>query len=168
MQEINEDDFRAIMSRLVSGVSVVAAKYRNLDLAMTATSLVSVSLHPPTVLFTVHEDARLADAVESDAPWAVSILGPEGLPAADWLASPGRPAINQLSSVPHAPGDLTGAAILDTASAWIECRTSWVKAAGSHLVVVGRVLGGGIRPGVTGGIVHAYGRLEEFGASREV
>src|SRR5699024_9070026 len=120
MPEIDEDDFRGIMSRLVSGVSVVAAKYRNLDLAMTAPSLVSVSLHPPTVLFTVHEDARLAEAVESDAPWAVSILGPEGLPAADWLASPGRPAINQLSSVHHVPGDLTGAENLVAASYWYE------------------------------------------------
>src|SRR5690625_7391199 len=108
MPEIDEDDFRGIMSRLVSGVSVVAAKYRNLDLAMTATSLVSVSLHPPTVLFTVHEDARLAEAVESDTPWAVSILGPGGLPAADWLASPGRPAFNIHSPVPHPLGSLRG------------------------------------------------------------
>lgn len=168
MPEIDEDDYRGIMSRLVSGVSVVAARYRNLDLAMTATSLVSVSLDPPTVLFTVHEDARLAEAVETDTPWAVSILGPGGLPAADWLASPGRPAINQLSSVPHTHGEISNAAILDAASAWLECRTSWVKAAGSHLVVVGRVLAGGIRAGITGGIVHAYGRLEEFGTSREV
>lgn len=165
---IDEDAFRGIMSRLVSGVSVVTVRHRNLDLAMTATSLVSVSLDPPTVLFTVHEDARLAEAVESGAAWAVSILGPEGLAAADWLASPGRPAINQLASVAHSYGNVTGAAILKDATAWIECETSWVKAASSHLVVVGTVRAGNIRPEITGGIVHAYGRLEQFGVNGEM
>lgn len=165
---INEDDFRAIMSRLVSGVSVVSVRHRNHDLAMTATSLVSVSLDPPTVLFTVHEDARLAEAIESGASWAVSILGSEGLAAADWLASPGRPAINQLTSVAHSYGNATGAAILEDSTAWIECETSWVKSAGSHLVVVGTVQMGKTRPEITGGIVHAYGRLEQFGINGEM
>ncbi len=141
--------------------------YRNLDLAMTATSVVSVSLEPPTVLFAVHEDARLAEAVESGAKWAVNILGAEGLASADWLASPGRPAINQLGRIAHSRGEASGAAILDQATAWVECETTWVKQAGSHLVVVGNVLAGAARAHDAGGIIHAYGRLEQFGGKGE-
>lgn len=165
MPGIDEDSYRLIMGRLVSGVSVVTSHYRNLDLAMTATSVVSVSLEPPTVLFAVHQDARLAEAVETGAGWAVNILGAAGLAAADWLASPGRPAVGQLSRVAHEPGQHTGAAILDDAVAWVECATEWVKPAGSHLVVVGRVLAGGFRAGAAGAVLHAYGRLEEFGGT---
>ncbi len=150
------------MSRLVAGVTVVSTRYRNLDLAMTATSVVSVSLDPPTVLFAVHEDARLAEAVESGSGWAVNILGGVGVATADWLASPGRPAIGQLSRVPHTRGATTGAAILDEASAWVECHTEWIKQAGSHLVVVGTVVGGDLRGEIGGAVLHAHGRLEQF------
>lgn len=162
MEQVDADEFRAVMSRLVSGVSVVAVRERHLDLAMTATSVVSVSLEPPTVLFTVHSDARLADAVEPGARWALSILGAGGVAAADWLASPGRPAFNQLGRVPHRLGDVSGAAILDSASAWMECETAWIKLAGSHYVVVGTVLAGGFNPANAGSVLHAYGRLEQF------
>ena len=167
MPGISEDTYRSVMGRLVSGVSVVTTHYRNLDLAMTATSVISVSLDPPTVLFAVHEDARLAEAVESGAKWAVNILSAEGLATADWLASPGRPAINQLASVAHSRGEASGAAILDEATAWVQCETSWVKPAGSHLVVVGKVIAGEARARTTGGIIHAHGRLEQFGERRE-
>lgn len=168
MGHIDEETFRGVMSRLISGVSVISAHHRRLDLAITASSLVSVSLEPPTVLFTVHEDARLAEAIEAGHHWAASILGPTGLPAADWLASPGRPAIGQLARVAHSRGEVSGAAILDDAAAWVECETTWVKPAGSHLVVVGHVRAGGIRPGAAGGIIHAYGRLEQFGGSLDL
>jgi len=77
------DAFRAVMSRLASGVSVVAARDGRHDLAMTATSLVSVSLDPPTVLFCVHSDARIADVVGEGSRWAVSSLGERGVPEAD-------------------------------------------------------------------------------------
>src|SRR5699024_766304 len=154
---MESEEFRAVMSRLVSGVSVVAVKDGRHDLAMTATSIVSVALEPPTVLFAVHSDARLAEKVDDGALWAVSILGPEGRPDADWLASPGRPTIGQLSRVPHHPGETSGAAILDSASAWLEAKTVWTKEAGTHLVVVGEVLAGGVRPGVSGATLHAFG-----------
>src|SRR5690625_7670439 len=90
------DAYRLAMSRLISGVCVVSARSGSLDLAMTATSVVSVSLEPPTVLFCVHSDARLAEAVEPPGRWAVSVLDAEALAVADWLASPGRPAVGQL------------------------------------------------------------------------
>ncbi|QGH68767.1 flavin reductase [Pseudactinotalea sp. HY158] len=159
------EEYRALMSRLVSGVSVVALRDGHHDLAMTATSVVSVALEPPTVLFAVHADARLAERIETGAEWAVSILGPTGGSDAEWLASPGRPTIGQLDRVPHRRGELTGAAVLESASAWLEARTVWTKEAASHLVVVGEVLSGGVRPGVAGATVHAFGRLETFPAS---
>ncbi|TDE94288.1 flavin reductase [Occultella glacieicola] len=147
------------MSRLASGVSVVAVRHGNQDLAMTATSLVSVSLDPPTVLFCVHSDARLREAVEPGARWAASILGGDALAAADWLATPGRPAFGQLATIAHRRGEVSGAAILDGASAWLECETEWIRTAASHDVVVGRVLAAARVPGAGGAILHFHGRM---------
>lgn len=153
------DAFRVVMSHLASGASVVAARDGRHDLAMTATSVVSVSLDPPTVLFCVHSDARIAEAVAEGSRWAVSILGERGLPEADWLATPGRPTLDQLARIPHTRGEHSGAAVLDAAAAWVECETEWVRAAASHDVVVGRVLSTGLAPEQTGAIVHHLGRL---------
>lgn len=162
--EIDGEELRSIMTRLVSGVSVITCRRGSVDLAMTATSLVSVSLEPPRVLFTVHEQARMADVVAppGHGRWAVSILDGHGLRHAEWLADPGRPAIGQLGPVPHRLGEVSGAAILEDAAAWLECETEWVKPAGTHLVVVGRVLDGGVRPGAAGAVLHAFGRLEPY------
>ncbi|CAM3532840.1 flavin reductase family protein [Occultella aeris] len=159
VSEEARDEFRATMSRLASGVCVVAVRERHQDLAMTATSLVSVSLDPPTVLFTVHSDARLREAVEPGSRWAVSILGSGALAAADWLATPGRPAFDQLATVAHHRGDLSGAAILDDASAWLECETQWIRPAATHDVVVGRVLASARVPGSGGAVLHFHGRM---------
>lgn len=160
VSEEEQDDYRRVMARLASGVSVIAVRQGSHDLAMTATSLVSVSIEPPTVLFCVHADARLAEAVGPGRRWAVSILAESGLADADWLATPGRPTLDQLGRVPHERGELSGAAVLSNASGWLECETDWVRQAATHDVVTGRVLTTGIAPDRTGALVHHLGRLQ--------
>lgn len=154
------EDLRQAMSRLVSGVSVVSARSGRHDVAATVTSLVSASLDPPMVLFTVHRDARLREAVDVGEAWAVSILDATGRSAAAWLSEPGRPLLDQLTRTPHRLGDRSGAAILQSAAAWVEARTVWVAEAGSHDVVAGAVLGAGAEPGRSGAVLHRAGRLE--------
>ncbi len=159
------DDLRRTMSRLVSGVSVVAARAGRHDVAITISSLVSVSLDPPVVLFTVHRDARLREAIDVGEAWAVSILGARGRAAAAWLSEPGRPLLDQLARTPHRLGEHSGAAILADASAWLEARTSWVVEAGSHDVIGGEVLAHGVDADNRGAVLHGYGRLESWGES---
>jgi flavin reductase (DIM6/NTAB) family NADH-FMN oxidoreductase RutF len=157
------DTFRAAMSRLPAGVCVVAAALRSgattTDHAMTATSLVGLSLDPPLVLFTVYSDARLRDALDDTGTWAVSVLDAAAGPSADWLASPGRPTVGQLDTVPHRRGAISGAALLNEAQAWLECRTAWIKPAGDHDVVVGEVLRAALAPPGRGALLHRLGRL---------
>src|SRR5690625_1679591 len=160
---MDEQTYRVAMSRLINGVCVVTARAGTVDLAMTATSVVSVSLEPPTVLFCVHADARLAEAVAPGLRWGVSILGPGAEAAADWLASPGRPAVGQLDRIAHHRGPHSGAALLDQATAWVEAETDWTKEAGSHEVVVGQVLAATLADQAGGGIVHHHGRMRALG-----
>ena len=161
------DDFRAAMARLASGVSVVAAARApragaGVEHVATVTSLTSVSLEPPMVLFCVHVDARLREALDDVDCWAVSILDASAGPVADWLATPGRPAFGVLDRVPHRRGAATGAALLDRAQAWLECRTLWIRTAGDHDVVVGQVLTAAVAPGDRGALVHRLGRIDEI------
>ena len=138
---------------------MVTLRWRDLDYAMTVSSVASVSLDPPLVLFSVHADSRFREALESVGEWAITVLSATAGPVADWLASPGRPAVGQLGRVPHTRSAATGAALPDDAAAWFECRTWAIHRAGDHDVVIGRVLT--VRHGLpaAGGLVHLRGRI---------
>ena len=98
--------------------------------AMTASAITSVSLEPPMLLFCVHTDARFRDALDDVDTWSVSVLADDQGHTADWLASPGRPAIDQLARVPHRPAPVSDAVWVDGAAAWLDCRTAAVHRGG--------------------------------------
>lgn len=153
------DVYRAAVARLPAGVVVVSVRWRGIDYAMTASAVTSVSLDPPMLLFCVHADARFRDALDDVDLWAVSVLSETAEPVAAWLASPGRPAVGQLARVPHTRAPRSGAAWVDDAAAWFECRTAAVHPAGDHDIVVGTVLEARQGAPAAGGIVHLRGRM---------
>lgn len=133
--------FRRAVGRFATGVCIVSTTHEGIDHAMTANAFTSVSLEPPLVLVCVAHRARFHEAIVASSGWAVSILDVHGRPAADWLATPGRPLEGQLATIAFRRGPHTGAALVDAASAWLECRTHAVHEAGDHSIVIGRVLG---------------------------
>lgn len=151
--------YRAAAARLPGGVCVVTATWRGSVHATTVSSVTSVSLRPPQLLFCVHADSRLADALEETHRWTLSVLADDQAPVADWLASFGRPVVDQLVRVPHTPSDLTGAVRVDGAAAWFECETSATYESGDHRIVVGDVLASVQGDPAAGSLVHLRGRL---------
>ena len=139
--QVDPDVFRRAVGRFATGVCVVTSRLDGHDHAMTANAFMSVSLEPLLVVVSVAEDTRFLDAVVDTGLWGVSMLSERQRAAARWLATPGRPVIDQLSQVPHRGGPLTGVALLVGALATLECRTSAVHPAGDHQLVVGEVLG---------------------------
>jgi len=156
---VTPDAFRAVAARLAAGVVVVTVVRHGVAHAATVSSVATVSLEPPLLLFCVHVDARLRDVLDDAPTWAVSVLADGQADVADWLASPGRPAVGQLARVPHRPGPVSGAPWLDGAAAWFDCRTEAVHPAGDHDVVVGRVEAAVGGAPDAGGLVHLRGRL---------
>lgn len=160
---MSPDAFRAAIGRLPAGVAVVALRQRGLDLAATVSAVCSVSLEPPLLLFCVHADSRLREGLDEVDRWTLSVLAEDQGPVADWLASPGRPALDQLARVPHRRDPGSGAAVVEGAAAWFSCRTRAVHPAGDHDVVVGEVLELGEGEPSAGGLVHHRGRLRAVG-----
>lgn len=156
---VQPEAYRAVAARLAAGVVVVTAVRHGVVHAATVSSVASVSLDPPLLLFCVHTDSRLRDVLDATDGWAVSVLADDQADVADWLASPGRPAVGQLDRVAHAPAPVSGAPWLDGAAAWFDCRTEAVHAAGDHDVVIGRVVAAREGAPGAGGLVHLRGRL---------
>ncbi|HRC40289.1 flavin reductase family protein [Nostocoides sp.] len=136
---VDSDEFRAAMGRLASGVVVLSANDGRHDHAMTATAFTSVSLDPPLVLACVERAARFHDLVLASGGFGVSILGVGQRAAAEWLATPGRPLVDQFERIPHRRGG-GGAILLTESIATLECRTSALHPAGDHSILVGEVI----------------------------
>jgi flavin reductase (DIM6/NTAB) family NADH-FMN oxidoreductase RutF len=154
--------FRRAAGRFATGVCVVTAVENGLDHAMTANAFTSVSLDPLLVLVCVETDARFHDAVLESGQWALSVLDAGARPVAEWLATRGRPLHGQLDRVPFRRGPKTGAALLEQANAWLECRTQAVYPGGDHSIVVGEVLTADVGAQDHGSLVYhrsAYTRL---------
>ncbi len=156
------DQFRTAVGRFATGVCVVTSRLDGHDHAMTANAFASVSLEPLLVVVSVAEDARLLDAVRQSGVWGVSLLPEDARGTAEWLASPGRPVLNQLDRVPHRRGAATGVALLDGALATLECRTSAEHEAGDHVLVVGEVVAIGTPVPVPPPLLYHQGRYRRL------
>ncbi|KNX36494.1 flavin reductase family protein [Luteipulveratus halotolerans] len=138
--DVDEGAYRRAVSRFATGVTVVSTRSGEIDHAMTANAVCSVSLDPLLMLVSVENEARFYDAVMDSGVWGVSILPATARGTAQWLATRGRPLHGQLDRVPHHRGEATGVPLLSEALAQMELRTVQTHAAGDHTLVVGHVL----------------------------
>ena len=136
VSDVDQAAFRRAAGQFPGGIVVVTTSAGH---AMTVSAFASVSLEPPLVLFCAEKIARFHEAVLTAGSWAVSILAEDGEKTARWLATRGRPLHGQLDGVPHHPGPVTGAPLLDGALATLECRTFAVYDGGDHSIIVGQV-----------------------------
>ncbi|MDQ1537851.1 MAG: flavin reductase [Actinomycetota bacterium] len=134
------DAFRRAMGRFATGVSMLTTRTREVDYAMTASAITSVSLEPLLLLICIDREGRFHDAVVDAGCWGISLISGRDRAVADWLATPGRPVHGQLDRVAHHHGSQTGVALLNDALSTFECRTTDVYVAGDHSIVVGEVV----------------------------
>jgi flavin reductase (DIM6/NTAB) family NADH-FMN oxidoreductase RutF len=135
---IETGEFKRALGRYATGVVIVSARAGTHDHAMTANSFTAVSLDPALVLFCVERDARFHEAVIDAGVFGVSVLAAGQRSIATWLATPGRPLIGQLDSVPHERGRF-GCVLVSGAVSQLEAEVCDVHSAGDHSIVVGEV-----------------------------
>ena len=81
------NSFRQAMGRFATGVVMLTTRTRDVDQAMTASALTSVSLEPLLLLVCIEREGRFHDAVLEAGFWGVSVLSSRDRPGADWLAT---------------------------------------------------------------------------------
>ncbi len=155
-------EYRRVVGRFATGVTVVTTLLDGEHHAMTCNSFTSVSLQPLLVLFCPEKIARFHDAVLATGTWAVSVLSTVQTEASRHFAVRGRPLDGQFDEHPFRPGAVTGAAVLDGAIAALECRTVSTLDAGDHTVVLGEVLGLGLPHPEGAPLLYVEGRYRSF------
>ncbi|WP_411076954.1 flavin reductase family protein [Streptomyces sp. cmx-10-25] len=169
-EKVSNEDFRAAMSRLASGVVLVTAHDpddgpRGEDVGMTATAFTSVSLDPPLVLISLRNGSRMDDLLTEVPVWAVSVLSENQRHVAGRFSMKNRVSDRLLfADLPYTRGGASGAPLVGGALAVLECRTENRVVAGDHMLVVGRVLTAGASPADgSGPLTYFQGKYRQLG-----
>ncbi|GAA3061252.1 flavin reductase family protein [Streptomyces glomeratus] len=169
---VSNDEFRAAMSRLATGVVLVTAYEPALDpegpsgedVGMTANAFMSVSLDPPLVLVSLREGSRMDDLLAEQPLWAVSVLTESQRHIAGRFAMKGRISDRLLfEDIACVRGEASGAPLVGGALATLECRTEQRVRAGDHTLVIGRVLTARVPSAEGGPLLYFRGRYRNLG-----
>lgn len=138
-------DFRTVMRRFPTGVTVVAvADAAGTPWGLTVSSFTSVSLDPPLILVCIDRNSETHDRLLAADGFTVNVLSAGQTGAALRFAS--DPAEGRFDDVAWTRGS-GGHPILTDASAWLQCDVHEVLSGGDHSIIVGRVHGTGVGEG---------------------
>jgi flavin reductase (DIM6/NTAB) family NADH-FMN oxidoreductase RutF len=130
--------FLDAMARVPAGVVLVSTRSGEDYRAMTASSLVSISVEPPLVLVGLERDSATRSAILETRAFNVSVLTRSQEFIADRFAGRAPAMDPKWSTLPHRLGK-NGIPLLHGAAAWLECRVTDTHRAGDHDVCIGEV-----------------------------
>jgi flavin reductase (DIM6/NTAB) family NADH-FMN oxidoreductase RutF len=135
---VSPDEFRNILGRFASGVTVVTTQHDGKDHGMTVSAFCSLSLVPSLVLICIEKNASAHAALTGSAAFAVNILSAEQEQLARRFAIED---IDRFEGVGYGRSQ-GGIAILDDVVGVIECRRTTLFDGGDHTIIVGEVESG--------------------------
>lgn len=136
---VSPEEFRHALASWATGVSVLSCRWQGRPYAMTATSLVSVSLSPPLVLVSIGKQTRFHAPITAARGWAASILAGDQGGLARHFAARNRSYDTQLDGIATTDAPYSTAPVLDGCLTWLDCRTVALYDGGDHTIVLGEV-----------------------------
>lgn len=128
--------FRHVMGHFGSGVTVITCTAADGPVGFTASAVASISLEPLLVLVSVASDGETLEAIRVSEAFGVNILTRDQEAVALRFASDQREERFRDLALTTAR---TGAPLLETSLAWLDCRLHAEFEAGDHVLVLGRV-----------------------------
>ena len=133
---VSPDEFRAVLGRFPSGVTVVTTKAADgTDHGMTVSAFCSVSLDPPLVLICIEKTASAHPALTAAKGFVVNILSAKQEQLARRFAIVDIDRFEGVGFTRSA----RGYAVLDDVLAVIECDRSSICDGGDHTIIMGEV-----------------------------
>jgi flavin reductase (DIM6/NTAB) family NADH-FMN oxidoreductase RutF len=133
---VSPDEFRAVLGRFPSGVTVVTTKAADgSDQGMTVSAFCSLSLEPPLVLICIEKTASAHDALTRAKGFVVNVLAAKQEQIGRRFAIVD---IDRFEGVGFTRSS-SGYAILDDVLAVIECDRVSMHDGGDHTMIIGEV-----------------------------
>jgi flavin reductase (DIM6/NTAB) family NADH-FMN oxidoreductase RutF len=129
------------LASFATGVTLVMVADGRDDIGTTVSAFCPVSWSPPLVLVSLIADSYPAEVLGRVDRFAVTVLSAEQRAVAGRFAVAGRPGARvMLEGTPHDRGEASGALILRSGLAALECQAVLRVPAGDHLLVIASVL----------------------------
>ena len=132
------DQFRRVMGRFATGVTVITTRAGDEMHGMTANAVTSLSLDPMLVLVCVDKAADTHDIISHARTFAVNILSKEQAEISDRFAKKDQKAAHDLDGVAYHLSE-SGLPLIEGAIAHLECRTMSEVEGGDHTIFIGEV-----------------------------
>jgi 4-nitrophenol 2-monooxygenase / 4-nitrocatechol 4-monooxygenase, reductase component len=133
-RRLSSEEFRDIIGRFASGVTVITAQYEARLFGTTASAVSSLSLDPPMLLVCLNKSSSTGQAIAAARQFAVNILGEDQADAAMQFAGKG----DKFAGARVARG-VMGEPLLEDALANLECRVVEEVTGGTHSVFLAEV-----------------------------
>jgi flavin reductase (DIM6/NTAB) family NADH-FMN oxidoreductase RutF len=130
-------DFREVMRRFPTGVTVVTTVVNGSPKGFTANAFSSVSAEPPMVLVCVNRRARTHPLIAAAGHFCVNILRLEQRAVAERFAS--REGGDPFASLAYGSAR-TGSPVIENTLGYLDCELAEEHSAGTHTIFLGTVL----------------------------
>jgi flavin reductase ActVB len=133
---VSSDEFRAVLGRFPSGVTVVTTTGADgSDQGMTVSAFCSLSLDPPLILICIEKTASVHDALVRSNGFVINVLAATQEQVARRFSIVD---IDRFDGVGFTRSS-DGYAVLDDVLSVIECRRRALHDGGDHTIIVGEV-----------------------------
>jgi flavin reductase (DIM6/NTAB) family NADH-FMN oxidoreductase RutF len=130
--------FKAVMSRFTTGVTVVTTRLGAMRAGITVNAFCSVSLDPPLVLICIDRASRVHDLLIQAGIFAVNLLTTRQEEVARCFAGQTeRRWLEFCGCQTHIVA--TGAPVFDESLGFVDCHITDVFAGGDHSIILGQV-----------------------------
>jgi flavin reductase (DIM6/NTAB) family NADH-FMN oxidoreductase RutF len=157
--EADGQNFRQAMRELASGVTVITCGEGEARNGCTATSVVSLSLSPPTLLVCLNLQTTTLASIRRAGSFCVNLLAAEHKDIAERFAGvggfqgPGRFRVGDWAPL------ITGAPVLVDGLAAFDCRVEEILERHTHAILIGAVEAVRV-PGAEKSLIHWRSRFE--------
>ena len=140
---VNADDFKLIMRRWASTVTIITTRTNNEIYGLTATAFSSLSVQPPMVFVSIFRKTHTHPLIEQSGIFCVNFLASDMAHISDRFA--GRyPNEDRFAGLNYRV-EATGAPVLADAIAYLDCRVIEPLVTGDHTIFIGQVEAGGLQ-----------------------
>jgi len=136
---VDPNMFKAALGRFPAGVTVITARDGDQDHGMTASAFCSLSLDPPLVLVCVKKTGHTHDLLRSATGFGVNLLNSDQISVSNRFAGWWDEGKSKWDDLTISRGDVSGAALIGGAMAWLDCTKHDELDGGDHTIFVGRV-----------------------------
>ena len=140
---LGSDDFKAAFRDHPAGTAVITADSGTGPVGLTATSVFSVSVEPPTIVFSLSDISSSTPAIRAAETVVVHLLGVEDLWLAKLCSTSGIDRFADTTLWTRLP---TGEPYFPTASRWIRGEVVSRTPVGTATMIAVRALESGVRP----------------------